>query len=67
MKMRQSSFSGKQMYTIAAHIKYCENVQGLLFAVIPNISIVFLQLSLFLYELVDWSSHGSPIRAEARC
>ena len=36
--------SGKQMYTTAVQNKYCENVQSLLFTIIPRISMVFLQV-----------------------
>ena len=39
-----SSKIAKRMYTTVAQNRYCENVQGLLFIVIPNISVVFLEV-----------------------
>ena len=39
-----SSKITKRMYTTVAQNRYCENVQGLLFIVIPNIFVVFLEV-----------------------
>ena len=39
-----SSKIAKQMYTTVAQNRYCENIQGLLFIIIPNISVVFLDV-----------------------
>ena len=39
-----SSKITKRMYATVTHNRYCENVQGLLFIVMPNISVVFPQV-----------------------
>ena len=44
-KMKSRHGRKRETNTVAtvAHYKHCENVQGMLFVVIPNISILFLQ------------------------
>ena len=46
MKTRQDRLQSEvgKKYTTVAQNKCCINVQGLLFAVIPSISVVFLQV-----------------------
>ena len=67
MKTRHGRKRETNTVATVGHNKYCENVHGLLFAVIPNISMIFYSQSLFLYELVDSSGHGRPNRAQTRC
>ena len=54
------------MYTTVAQNKFCENVNGLLFADIPSTTVVLYKSSSFRYVFVDWSSHGRPDRAQTR-
>ena len=44
MKTRHGRKWETSTVVTAAHNKYCENVQGLLFVAIPNISMIFLQV-----------------------